>query len=217
MATMKPLIWPIAGISTTILLSSAGLLGLTLWKKRTAGQAATAQISSAQASTPWLNQQAAASNGYYAQPTEATSAQNLATIPFAMQGIAQYSPLLGAPDSSQFDAPVAPPASDFRPLPLDYPQILEVHTDKMQVPMLQAMPQALSSTANADFQLASTPFSPLPGSLRTGSPATPAQVPVAPAQQKAPGAYQFQQQDSSLENLMHQVQMGIFALPGKEA
>ena len=223
MATMKPLMWPIAGVSATILLSSAGLLGLTLWRKRTAGQSAAAQLqsSSAQASAPWMNQQVASANGYYAQPTEATIAQNLPVTPFAMQSIAQYSPLLGAPDSSHLDAPVAPPASDFRPLQLDYPQILEVHTDKMRVPLSPVAQQPPSPAADAAFQpafqLAASALSPLSDPLDAGSPSTPAEMPISQARQNASIAYQFPQHDSSLENLMHQAQMGIFALPGKEA
>ncbi len=222
-AMLKPLVWPIVGVSTAILLSSAGLLGLMLWKKRASGQAAADQLQSSpsQASASWANQQAVASNNYYGLPAEATLAQKQPMSPFGMQSIAQYSPLLGAPNSSHLDAPAPPPASDFRPLTLDYPQIMEVHTDKMSVPMLPSTLQSLSPTANAEFQpalqLASTPFSPMPDISDAGSPPTPAQTPLPLAPQIAPTPFQFPPHDSSLENLMHQAQMGIFSLPGKEA
>jgi hypothetical protein len=166
-----------------------------------------------------MNQQAAASNGYYTQPAEATITQNQTMIPSALQSIVQYSPLLGAPDSSHLDAPV-PPAGDFRPLLLDYPQILEAHTDKMPVPMSPSTLEALSPTTAAEsqsaLQLVSTPLSLMPGSLDS-APSTPAGTPIPLAQHDAPTEYQFPPHDSSLENLMHQAQMGIFALPGKEA
>jgi len=223
MGMIKPLAWPIAGTGAAILLSSAGLLGLMFWKKRASVQGVPSLLSasSAQASGLQMNQQAVASNGYYAQPTEVTVAQNKTMPPFAMQSIVQYSPLLGAPDSSQLDAPVPPPASDFRPLPLDYPQIIEVHTDKISVPMSPSALQSLSPATDAEFQpalqLASPPFSPISAPREVGSMPAPEQMPTAPTQRNVPKAFQFPQPDSLLENLMHQAQMGIFALPGKEA
>jgi hypothetical protein len=140
--------------------------------------------------------------------------------PFAMQSIVQYSPLLGAPNTSQFDAPAPPPASDFRPLTIDYPQIMEVHTDKTPALVTPGELHSLSPVRGADFQpalaLASAQGSypapeeinPASGSIRTPRPQE---------QQSAPIAYQFPQQDPLLENIMQQVQMGIFALPGKDA
>ncbi len=220
-AMIKPLIGPITGVSTTILLAAAALLGLMFWRKRTAAQSATSQLqsSSAQASAPWMNQQTTASNGYQAQPNDATVAQNRTMVPFAMQSIAQYSPLLGALDSSNLDAPVPPPTSEFRPLALDFPHILEVNTDKTAAAMSPSAQQGLSPSADPAFQsalpIASTPLSPI---LDVLSPSTPAQTPIPPpAQHNASTAYAFPPHDSSLENLIHQAQMGIFALPGKEA
>jgi hypothetical protein len=206
MATLKPLIMPIAGVSTAILLGSAGLLGLMFWRKRTAAQKAAPAFG--QASGTWGATQVPA------QPTELAPAQNRPMSPFAMQSIVQYSPFLGAPNTSQLDAPLPPPASDFRPLPIDYPQIMEVHTDKTPVPVTPASLKSLSPTSQPALQLAwaensssSTPIeaSPTLSSIRT------------PRPQDAPVAYQFPQQDPLLENLMQQAQMGIFALPGKEA
>jgi len=215
MATIKPLIMPIAGISTTILLGSVGLLGLMFWRKRTAAQKAAPAFG--QGSGIWGATQVPNS----AQPTELAPAQNRPMSPFAMQSIVQYSPFLGAPNTSQLDAPVAPPASDFRPLPIDYPQIMEIHTDKTPVPVTPASLQSLSPTTNAEFQPAlqlalaegSSPSAPLEvspalSSIRTSHPPT--------QQNDAPIAYQFPQQDPLLENLMQQAQMGIFALPGKD-
>jgi hypothetical protein len=223
-AMIKPLVWPITGVGTTILLSSVGLLGLMLWRKRTVVQDATSQLqlSTAQASIPWMDQQAAASNVYYPQSAQAPAAQDQNMIPFAMQSIAQYSPFLGAPDSSHLDAPAPPPASDFRPLTLDFPHILAMNTDKVPVPMSPSAQVSSPNTEDVVFQpapLFSTPLSPMPGSLNAISPATPApaQTPIPSAQHPAPVAYQFPPHDPSLENLMHQAQMGIFALPGKDA
>ena len=213
MATIKPLIAPIAGVSITILLGSAGLLALMFWRKRTAAQGGAP---SAQASGAW----GAAQVSGFAQPTELAPAQNRSMSPFAMQSIAQYSPLLGAPDTSQFDAPVPLPASDFRPLPIDYPQIMEVHTDKTPVPVTPASLRSLSPTKSADFQpalqLASAQFSPLSGPVEANPTLSSTHTPRPTTQQNAPIAYQFPQQDPLLENLMQQAQMGIFALPGKE-
>jgi hypothetical protein len=220
MATIQPLIWPVAGVSTTILLSSAGLLALMYWRKRARGAKSSRQRPSFQNATPWMGQQAASS----AQPTAPAPAQNRTLSPFAMQSIAQYSPLLGSPDTSQVDAPASPPLSDFRPLPVDYPQILEVHTDKTPVPVTPATLPSISKTKGveerqAELQLASMPFSPLlfsPTSLEAGSMPAPIQTPIPSAQQNAPIDHQFPPHDSILETLMQQVQMGIFALPGKD-
>lgn len=216
MATIKPLIVPIAGVSTTILLGSVGLLAFMFWRKRTAAQGIMPSF--ALASGLWSATQTRGS----AQPTELAPAQNKPMSPFAMQSIVQYSPLLGAPDTSHLDAPVAPPASDFRPLPIDYPQIMEVHTDKTPVLVTPASLQSLSPATGPEFQpalqLASTPFSPPAASIEASPTQSPSiQTPRPPAQQMAPVAYQFPQQDPLLENLMQQAQMGIFALPGKEA
>jgi hypothetical protein len=214
MATIKPLIVPIAGLSTTVLLGSVGLLAFMFWRKRTAAQGTTSSF--AQKSGIWGATQVRGS----AQPTELAPAQNKAMSPFAMQSIVQYSPLLGAPDTSRVDVPVPPPASDFRPLPIDYPQIMEIHTDKTRVPITPASLQSLSPTKNADFQpalqLASSPFPPAEA-VEASPTLSSIRTPRPPVQQNAPIAYQFPQQDPLLENLMQQAQMGIFALPGKEA
>lgn len=222
MATIKPLIGPIAGVSTTILLLSAGLFALMFWRKRAAGAGTTPQFqsSSVQGAAPWMNQQATVSHGY-AQPTELTAVQNKTMLPFAMQSIVQYSPLLGAPDTSQLDASASPPVSDFRPLSLDYLQFLEVHTDKTPVPVtpaaLPALPPMTVAERQPALQLASTQFSPLSAPVEAGSIPPPVQAPKPLLQESAPTAYQFPQHDSFMETLMHQVQMGIFALPEKKA
>ena len=215
MAAIKPLIVPIAGVSTTILLGSVGLLAFMFWRKRTATQGTKPSFT--QASGIWGATQVRNS----AQPTELAPAQNkpMSMSPFAMQSIVQYSPLLGAPDTSHLDAPVPPPASDFRPLPIDYPQIMEIHTDKTRVPVTPASLQSLSPTKSPEFQpalqLASSPFSPSAEALEASPTLSSIQTPRPFAQQNAPVAYQFPQQDPQLENLMQQAQMGIFALPGK--
>src|SRR5450631_2253633 len=85
MATIKPLIVPIAGVSTTILLGSVGVLALMFWRKRTAAQGG---VPSAQASGVWGTAQVYGT----AQPTELAPAQNRSMSPFAMQSIVQYSP-----------------------------------------------------------------------------------------------------------------------------
>ncbi len=221
MATIKPLIGPIAGVSTSILLASAGLLGFMFWRKRTQGATSPIQSSPTQLAGAWAGQQATLSHGY-AQPTEMTPIQNRTMSPLAMQSIVQYSPLLGALDTSQLDAPVAPPASDFRPLSVDYPQILEVHTDKTPVPITPATLPSLSSTPEVEerqpaLQLASTPHSPLPAPIEANSMPATVQTLSPASQQNTPTAYHFPQHDSLMETLMHQAQMGIFALPGKEA
>jgi hypothetical protein len=213
---------PIAGVSMALLLASASVFGVMFWRKRNAGQVAALQlqVSSAPTPAPWMNQQAAASNNYYAQATVATAAPNQPMLPFAMQSIAQYSPLLGAFDSSRRDAPVSAPASDLRPLSIDYPQLLEVHTDKTPVAMSPSTLQSLSPAEGADFQpalqLASTPFSPLPHAPNAHVPSKPAQTPISSLQQNTPIAFEFPPHDSLLENLMHQAQMGIFSLPDKK-
>jgi hypothetical protein len=215
MATLKPLIVPIAGVSTAILLGSAGLLGLMFWRKRTATQKAAPAFGLA--SDIWGTTQVPSS----VQPTELAPAQNRTMSPFAMQSIVQYSPFLGAPNTSLLDAPVAPPASDFRPLPINYPQIMEIHTDKTPVPVTPASLPSLSPTKSAESQPAlqlawaedSSPSAPIEASPTQSS----IHTSLPPTPQDAPVAYQFPQQDPLLENLMQQVQMGIFALPGKEA
>jgi hypothetical protein len=217
---VKPLIWPVVGVSIAILLASAGIFGLMFWRKRTAGQTAAPQLQSS-SPAPWMDQQAAASNNYYAQATVATTAQNQSMLPFAMQSITQYSPLLGALDSSHRDAPAPHPASDLRPLSIDYPQILEVHTDKTPVAMPPSTLQSLSPADRADFQPAlqlasTTQFSPLHGAPDAHMPSTPAQTPIPSLQQNMPVAFQFPPHDSLLENLMHQAQTGIFSLPDRK-
>jgi hypothetical protein len=212
---------PIAGVSTTLLLASAGVFGLMFWRKRNTGQAAMLQLQASSAPTlaPWMDQQASATNNYYAQATVATTAQNQPMLPFAMQSITQYSPLLGALDSSQRDAPGSPPASDLRPLSIDYPQLLEVHTDKTPVTMSPSTLQPRSATEDANLQpalqLASTQFSPPQAASEAHIPATVAQTPIPSLQQNTPIAFEFPPHDSLLENLMHQAQMGIFSLPDK--
>ncbi|MBA2396548.1 MAG: hypothetical protein H0V70_27810 [Ktedonobacteraceae bacterium] len=210
-AALNPLVVPIAGVSATILLGSAGLLGFMVWKRRKVVPAATPAF--AQASGGWA--QASAST----QAIELAPAQNRPMSPFAMQGIVQYSPLLGAPNTSQLDAPAPPPASDFRPLTIDYPQIMEVHTDKTPALVTPGELHSLSPRS-AEFQpalaLASAQdSSPTPGEINPASSSI--RTPRMQEQQNAPIAYQFPQQDPLLENIMQQVQMGIFALPGKEA
>ena len=215
---MTSMVGPIVGVGSALLLAAVGAVGMMFWRKRTAGQGAVPQLQASPA--PWMHQQTAVPNNYYAQATAATVAQQQNILPFAMQGIAQYSPLLGAPDTSHLDAPVPPPASDLRPLSIDYPQLLEVHTDKTAVPMSASLLQSFSPAKNADFQpalqLAANPFPPLPDSLDAHAPSTPARMPIPSAQSKPPVAFQFPPHDSLLENLMHQAQTGIFSLPNKK-
>ncbi len=217
---MTSMVGPIVGVGSALLLATVGLVGMMFWRKRTAGQSAMPQLqaSPAQMPAPWMDRQTAAPNNYYAQATAVTVAQQPNMLPFAMQGIAQYSPLLGAPDTSRYDAPASPPASDLRPLPIDYPQLLEVHTEKTAIPMSPSLLQFFSPPENAGFQpalqLAANPFPPLSDAL--DAPSTPARTPIASAQSKAPVTFQFPPHDSLLANLMHQAQTGIFSLPDKQ-
>jgi hypothetical protein len=211
MATLKPLI---LGVSTAVMLGSMGLLGLIFWRKRKAASGAAPSF--AQAPGTWAGAQAPDST----QSTAFAPAQNRPMSPFAMQSIVQYSPLLGALNTSQLDAPGPPPASDFRPLTIDYPQIMELHTDKTPVPITPAALPSLSPSKGAEFQpalqLASAQDSSL-APMEVSSNSGPIHTPRPSTQQSAPVAYQFPPQDSLIENLMQQVQMGIFALPGKDA
>ena len=67
------------------------------------------------------------------------------------------------------------------------------------------------------LQLASTQFSPLSAPVETRSMVAPVQEPELSTPKNVPIAYQFPQHDSFMETLMHQAQMGIFALAGKDA
>src|SRR6266536_4678801 len=133
MTMIAPFTGPIMGVGSLVFLSTTGLIGLTVWKRRKAQPVQELeevgvfqpQAPPTQVEGGWKDSYEAAkySDNYYAQPTAfapAAPIENMAMTPFEMQGIAQYSPLMGAFNSSFLDAPVPPPNSDFRLLPIHY-------------------------------------------------------------------------------------------------
>ncbi len=217
MTMIAPFTGPIMGVGSLVFLSTTGLIGLTVWKRRKAQPIQELeevgvfqpQAPPTQVEGGWKDSYEAAkySDNYYAQPTAfapVAPIENMAMTPFEMQGIAQYSPLMGAFNSSFLDAPVPPPNSDFRLLPIDYPQIIETTTD-------QEMPHTPSDTGMQSPQpaLYSAPIQPQPIS----DPLATEEIPTTP-----PGVsptYQEPQSDPLLEAMMQQAQMGIFVLPGR--
>jgi len=214
------LTWPAIGASTLIALALASLLALALRKKYLAtalhSQGATrkAQFSPAQqALTMGMNGQAAATpySDSHALPTQAfptSHAIQQPMLPFAMQGIAQYSPLLGAAYSAQLDAP-APP-SDFRPLALDYSQIIKSPSKQALATMVPPIDEVITQPTLPSISEDSSPEADV--FMRSQM-----QTPIPPSLHITSSVYEFPQQDPFLEALMHQAQMGLFVLPGKTA
>src|SRR5450755_2699123 len=210
-AAMTPLTASLAGASAFIVLSTTGLV---VWRRRkaTLAQAAGAQTPGAQAAqNPWPVQPVApADNNYYSQPTEfsaAAPAANGAMIPFALQGFSQYSPLLGTPNVSVLDAPTPLPSSDFRPLQLDFPQIIGQND---AAPIHTPLPAQRISPADLETSLPQPPPS-------TPAQAEPARVDLKPTLPGNPSEQPELQSDPFLDAMMQRVQMGIFALPGKDS
>ena len=211
---MTPLTASLAGASAFIVLSTTGLVGLVVWRRRkaTLAQAAGAQTPGAQAAqNPWPVQPVTpADNNYYSQPTEfsaAAPAANGAMIPFALQGFSQYSPLLGTPNVSALDAPTPLPSSDFRPLQLDFPQIIGQND---AAPVHTPLPAQRISPADLETSLPQPPPS-------TPAQAEPARVDLKPTLPGNPSEQPELQSDPFLDAMMQRVQMGIFALPGKDS
>lgn len=211
---MTPLTASLAGASAFIVLSTTGLVGLVVWRRRkaTLAQAAGAQTPDAQAAqNPWPVQPVApADSNYYSQPTEfsaAAPAANSAMIPFALQGFSQYSPLLGTPNVSALDAPTPLPSSDFRPLQLDFPQIIGQND---AAPVHTPLPAQRISPADLETSLPQPPSS-------TPTQAEPARVDLKPTLPGNPSELPELQSDPFLDAMMQRVQMGIFALPGKDS
>ena len=196
---MTPLTTSIA--SAFVLLSTTGVLGLVVWRRRKATPATPGSARTMQ--TPWPQQPVTPAGGnYYSQATEhaaAAPAPNGDIIPFAMQGFAQYSPLLGANAAQQDATPL--PSSDFRPLPLDFPQIIGTQDGTpINTPLpVQQSPELEARYAQPAFQQAS-----------------PARVDQLPTQPGNVTEEPELQSDPFLEAMMQRVQMGIFALPGKD-
>ncbi|HEV2662581.1 MAG TPA: hypothetical protein VGU68_18395 [Ktedonobacteraceae bacterium] len=212
-AAMTPLTASLAGASAFIVLSTTGLVGLVVWRRRkaTLAQAAGAQTPGAQAAqNPWPVQPVApADNTYYSQPTEfsaAAPAANSAMIPFALQGFSQYSPLLGTPNVYAPDVPTPLPSSDFRPLQLDFPQIIGQND---AAPVHTPLPAQRISPADLETSLPQSPSS-------TSAKAEPASVDLKPTLPGNPAEQPELQSDPFLDAMMQRVQMGIFALPGKD-
>jgi hypothetical protein len=128
------------------------------------------QSSPAQAQGPWMNYPAGTNSfgNYQAQATKLAATAPVADatiIPFALQGIAQYSPLLGDSNSAFLDAPAPTPTSELRPLAIDYPQIIEtatgkelVHTLPAQMPAVQEIPLTPPTLAATYQEPQSDPF-----------------------------------------------------------
>jgi hypothetical protein len=203
---MTPLTASLAGASAFIVLSTTGLVGLVVWRRR---KATLAQAAGAQAAqNPWPVQPVAPADNYYSQPTEfsaAAPAANGAMIPFALQGFSQYSPLLSTPNVPHQDAPTPLPSSDFRPLQLDFPQIIgQADGAPVHTPLPTQQPADLG-----------TSFPQPPPS--TPAQAEPARVDLQPTLPGNPSEQPALQSDPFLEAMMQRVQMGIFALPGKDS
>jgi hypothetical protein len=203
---MTPLTASLAGASAFIVLSTTGLVGLVVWRRR---KATLAQAAGAQAAqNPWPEQPVAPADNYYSQPTEfsaAAPAANGAMIPFALQGFSQYSPLLSTPNVPHQDAPTPLPSSDFRPLQLDFPQIIgQADGAPVHTPLPTQQPADLGT---------SFPQSP----PSTPAQAEPARVDLQPTLPGNPSEQPVLQSDPFLEAMMQRVQMGIFALPGKDS
>jgi len=200
---MTPLTASLAGAGAFIVLSTTGLVGLVVWRRRKATQMAGALV----AQTPWPEQPVLLSGNYYSQPTEfAAPAASGAMIPFALQGFSQYSPMLGAPDASQLNAPTSLPASDFRPLQLDFPQIIGMNDGaSIHTPL----PAEQISPANWGMSFPQPPSTP--------AQAEPALLDLQSVQPGNLPEHQEPQSDPFLEAMMQRAQMGIFALPGKDS